>query len=626
MVTQKLKDCFIKHCCCIFLLIFPILSISSEVKDLAYGVSAYHFYQKDYFTAISRLMVAEQQQELANESQRAELLKGGIQLAYGLDEQAENVFSTLLSSRSENSYGITDENKQNAWFYLGKLRYQRGEYSSAIKAFNSISSLNDNAVNSSSTYDEMIYLKSLSLLKTGGGNNQNFDQDSRFWPYYLYNLAIHKLQAGQVTAGQQDLLRFTSIHPSDKYHQAIKDRAIIALGFSLLSSGDVDKAMSSFELLSPESLLLENGLLGYGWSLVKSDKYQQAIAPWQHLQQRPLFHPSVQEVHLALPYVYEKLNHRAEALQAYQLAIDAYKTQLTQLNKLREVFLNQKISELFSLSKQEDQDQWLYAKDISTLSEYNQYLSHLISLNSFQRDVKNYRDVTLLTDFLLQANNKLSLLKTIEDQQSNAWQKLIDNGDLKTLENNYKVLNQQFKHIENLVSNISKQKLEITESENAIANEDSQQLWSMIQASENLISELKQKQQDVKQQEEYLSRLKGVLIWQNSERFSENIWQLKKQQMNIKQLLNVSQVQLGKVIYATNNKKQRYFSQRINSLKTEVQNKLDISSTLLSKLDKTIRQRAINELDIQQQRITSYLSQAQLSVARLYDQAVEMQP
>lgn len=148
----------------------------------------------------------------------------------------------------------------------------------------------------------------------------------------------------------------------------------------------------------------------------------------------------------------------------------------------------------------------------------------------------------------------------------------------------------------------------------------------MIQASENLISELKQKQQDVKQQEEYLSRLKGVLIWQNSERFSENIWQLKKQQMNIKQLLNVSQVQLGKVIYATNNKKQRYFSQRINSLKTEVQNKLDISSTLLSKLDKTIRQRAINELDIQQQRITSYLSQAQLSVARLYDQAVEMQP
>ena len=91
----------------------------SSVKDLQYGEALYHYFQKDYFSSIVRLQIAQQQQRLPNHADEAELLLGGLDLSYGLRNEANRIFQSLLDDQS------TDVNSQptqvNLWLISGQL-------------------------------------------------------------------------------------------------------------------------------------------------------------------------------------------------------------------------------------------------------------------------------------------------------------------------------------------------------------------------------------------------------------------------------------------------------------------------------------------------------------------------
>ncbi len=48
------------------------------VKDPHYGEVLFHFYQEDYFPAIVRLLAAQEQAQLDDHAEEAELLLGGL--------------------------------------------------------------------------------------------------------------------------------------------------------------------------------------------------------------------------------------------------------------------------------------------------------------------------------------------------------------------------------------------------------------------------------------------------------------------------------------------------------------------------------------------------------------------
>ena len=56
---------------------------SSGVQDLAYGEVLFHFFQDDYFSALTRLLAAQARGELTHHATEAELLLGGLYLSYG---------------------------------------------------------------------------------------------------------------------------------------------------------------------------------------------------------------------------------------------------------------------------------------------------------------------------------------------------------------------------------------------------------------------------------------------------------------------------------------------------------------------------------------------------------------
>ncbi|MEN8206054.1 MAG: hypothetical protein ABFS24_08575, partial [Pseudomonadota bacterium] len=103
-----------------FLLACSQVAIGHEVKDLKYGAVLFEFYQQKYFEALVEYEYAYERGGIQNHGDYPELLKGGVSLSYGIDEQAQGIFSNLISAN-------TDEEVQNrAWYFLAKMLYLRG--------------------------------------------------------------------------------------------------------------------------------------------------------------------------------------------------------------------------------------------------------------------------------------------------------------------------------------------------------------------------------------------------------------------------------------------------------------------------------------------------------------------
>ena len=62
------------------------------VQDLAYGEVLFEFFQDDYFSALTRLMAAQQRGELPNHGAESELMLGGLYLSYGQHRLAGEIF------------------------------------------------------------------------------------------------------------------------------------------------------------------------------------------------------------------------------------------------------------------------------------------------------------------------------------------------------------------------------------------------------------------------------------------------------------------------------------------------------------------------------------------------------
>src|ERR1700736_3971834 len=91
-----------------------------DVKDLHYGDVLFYFYQDDYFDSITRLLAARQLNRIPHTEGEAELLLGGLYLSLGEHVEAGNIFEKLLNANTSEAV------RNKAWFYLGKVWYQRG--------------------------------------------------------------------------------------------------------------------------------------------------------------------------------------------------------------------------------------------------------------------------------------------------------------------------------------------------------------------------------------------------------------------------------------------------------------------------------------------------------------------
>ncbi|VAW73613.1 hypothetical protein MNBD_GAMMA14-360, partial [hydrothermal vent metagenome] len=207
-----------------------------QVQDLHYGEVLFQFYQDDYFTAISHLMAAQAQSQLTHHRDEAELLLGGLQLSYGMLDEAEQRFQALLGP--DTSLDL----RNRAWFYLTKISYQHGLYEKAANAFKRVEITKNKPMQA-----ELAVLGANIYMAMGKDNMATEILDKapapKGWKEYLQiNKGIAQLRAGDIKAGQATLDKLGKENTHDDELVALRDRANLALGYQLLRENESEQA------------------------------------------------------------------------------------------------------------------------------------------------------------------------------------------------------------------------------------------------------------------------------------------------------------------------------------------------------------------------------------------------
>lgn len=599
-------------------------AFSEQVQDLRYGVILYSYFQQSYFNALTEILIAEDKNDIIHHKKNAQLLKGGISLSYGLDQAAEELFDQFLINDSL-SPGLTivtsEDQKARAWFYLGKIRYQRGDYLLAHQALSHIniqsSSIDD--THNSILFSELDYLRAIIALdKNAATSTVNSSQNTQsiYWPFLTFNLAVKNLADGNWEAAQRYFKLFDEFMPKSQVDKALKDRALTALAYAYLQHKQYQDAALTFEKISPDSLLVPNALLGYGWAQLKQQRYQNALAPWQALQQYSLSEPSVREVYLALPYVYELLEGKVSALNAYKLAVDAYQRELFVIEKTIDDYTNQPLVQLIDILSVDESELADFDHEFTVNAHEKNYLAHMLAKNTFQALVKDYRDIVFLIEELTQSEKTLAVLKGVNTEQQKTWLTIIDGDGYQQLQIKRSELKIQLDILQKSITAAS-----IDGSGRLLSDDPTAQLWALVDQSTSLIDSLLTNNHGVKEEQKLLNRYQGLLIWENSERFSDDLWRYKKVYNQLLNDFEESDVLIHRIDNAIKTKNTTPFTQRIDTLQETISVQEKLANELHASLDLKIRQLAVEELHQQQLQLQQYLSQARLSIARLYDQS-----
>ena len=101
----------------------------SVVQEPHYGDTLFHFFQDQLLhRRHGPDDVAALQPRAAQHADEAEVLRGGMLLSYGMHKEAGEIFAQLIER------GAPPPVRDRAWYYLAKIRYQRGFIAQAEEA------------------------------------------------------------------------------------------------------------------------------------------------------------------------------------------------------------------------------------------------------------------------------------------------------------------------------------------------------------------------------------------------------------------------------------------------------------------------------------------------------------
>lgn len=622
MLLSTHSRCRTHYCASLLLLAMVSVPLHSaeSVQSLRYGASLFHFYQQDYFEALSELMVGQAENGLGPHAEGAQLLRGGMSLSYGMDIEAEAIFNDQLAEAPENI------DKSRAWFYLGKVAWQRGETPRAQAALNQMAEGGHGPL-----AEEASYLRASALLAQGEEARAMellyaLPKTSR-WRYYLhYNAAAYAAAQGDWAAAQAHYTRFDDMPVESAEGLALQEKAQTAAGYAYLAADEPELARAAFETVSLNSAVAEKAMLGFGWAAVRQGNYADALRAWQPLTSRSMLEASARESLMAVPYAYEKLGYAGVALEQYQTASAIYAEQLADLEQAIIAFGEEPVAALLGLASgpadggaagqpTESSDNvmsWLFADDILPQGKYGAYLQFLVTRHSFQVALRELRDLYDMRRRLHGARERLAVLEEVDAHQQHMWARIVKDNSLAQLQAQASVLAREQQALSEQFDTASS-----SGNGRELATADIQARWARLERAEAAATAL-----DRPLQREKLRFLRGLMLWEDSELFVAREWELRKAMTELRSLQQETRLRLAGVHTAMGRRSQASFLPHIDSLSQRASAHLQRVEEALAISEQGVRQLSVAALEEQAQQLRRALGQSGLAVARLYDGAV----
>ena len=592
---------------------FAVSVKPQQVLDLHYGEVLFHFYQEDYFTAISHLMVARQQNLLQHHRDESELLLGGLQLSYGMPDQAERRFDRLLDRN-------TDADLRNRiWYYLTKISYQRGHYRRALGKLQKIEKPDDKSIGT-----ELAVLNANLHMALGENGEaaevlENTSAPDGWEEYLRINRGIALLRAGELEEGRKTLDKLGKVDADNEELRALRDRANLGLGYELLRASDAEQAREYLNRVRLQGPFIQAALLGAGWADAERGDYEQALTPWLALLELASYEAPVQEAHLAVPYAFAQLGDNKRAIYFYERAIGHFDEEQQQLDA---AIQGTQSGELLSLLSQTDtgiSGGWMH--DTPTLEGVpsGRYLVDILSSHSFQEPLKDYRDLGYLQQLLNEWLENIDLYYDMVDARRLAYQQRAPLIRERLERQEAKALYQRWQDYQSLTlaQHGSGDPIDL-------ATGKEKQQWRTLRKVQATLASLAPEPRHTNM----LAKarwLQGILYWQIQADYKTRLWDVEKQLQALEAPVTEAASKHQQVSDALENvqvgfdgydKRIAAMRKRILALLPDIQTSRDNASDQLQRL-------ALKELETRKQRLASYRIQARYALARSYDQIAQ---
>ena len=596
----------------------------STVADLRYGATLYEYYLGDFFQALSELMVAEQRGGIQGHGDNPKLIEGGISLSFGMERKAGEIFTELLAADSEGNFTRPLEVRNAAWFYLGKLRYLRGDWDGTEQSFARIAGRFDEEL-----LPELEALViNLAIRRDNlDGAIENIDKARKVeeWlPYLYYNLgnAYARQQNFPEAVKYYQRLEALSINPDPVLREeqlVLYDRAFTAAGYSFILQGQQQQAIDQFTKVRLNSPFSNRALLGYGWAAAENEQYQLALKPWQELSQRSLVHASTQEAIIAVPFAYEQMGAKGQALQEYLNAELAFQKEIGRIESVQ-ADLDQ-LDLLAALDIQDTVERnWFNLNDDAVAKPSLSYLTELFSLNQFQGSVQELRDLMNMRDKLVVWRDKLDAYAYMLDEREVNRAGQMQDIAARNLEQQLISLQARRDSLDAYLNKIVSERDYF-----ALAEGDQKEFIDIVLNLERTVNAMRSAGQPVAEYEAQVRRYKGLLMWEGAEKFAEQTWQVRRVINELDRALVDTRTNLDRlnraVVEAPDIAPYRQRMASLNQRLNQESSRVDAAVTLA---ENRLRGQVNEELARQRGRLQHYQSQARLSVARLYDSALQV--
>ncbi len=587
------------------------------VLDPHYGDVLFEFYQGRYFPAITKLEASQVFNRMQHHADEAEILRGGLLLSYGLHQQAGEVFEALLAR------GAAPSVRDRAWYFLAKVRYQRGLMPEANKALARIEHRLPAPLE-----DDRRLLQANVLMALGDNAGAGRILTPIAGPrgddlYARYNLGVALIRGGDAAHGTtilDDLGRQTM---PDEESRALRDKANVALGFAALKAGKPQDARAYLQRVRLQGIEANAALLGFGWAADALGSPKLALVPWVELAGRDSTDSAVLEAQLAVPYAYAELHADAQALQRYETAIANFETEDANIDATIAAIRDGKLIEGLMARNPGEEMGWFQTFRDVPLMPHARLLTPVIAGNEFQEAFKNYRDLQFLGHNLAEWHENLGVFGDMLATRRQAFADRIPKIREQQQASGQDIAHLQRRSDENAAA---VQQAEEAADGVAFADANERELQQRLaRVTSTLASLPPDADPGLVEAHDRLRRVAGALAWQLAHEFPARMWDARKGQKQTEDALVDARAHDEQLARAQRDEPARFeeFARRIAELQARVDVLMPRVAALGKEQQGALQEIAITSLASQKERLAQYTAQARYAVAQLYDRATE---
>lgn len=598
--------------------------VAHLVQDPHYGDTLFHFYQERYFTAITGLMVSQHFNRVQKHADEAELLRGGMLLSYGMHREAGEIFAQLIEKGAEPSV------RDRAWYFLAKIRYQRGFYADAADALSRIEKnlppeLEEDRVLVKANVLMALgdYAGATTALNAVPGIEKEISEGTTSAHLYArYNLGVALVRNGDTAKGTA-LLDQIGKAPTPKQateeFRSLRDKANVALGLASLQADKPEAAGPYLERVRLNGPQSNKALLGFGWAYASVKNHKQALVPWTELAERDASDSAVLEASIALPFAYGQLGAFGQALDRYNAAIELFERENKGLDESIAAIRSGKLIEGLLEQNPGDEMGWFWTIRSLPQMPHAGHLTQVLSQHDFQEAFKNYRDLLFLTRNLQRWKDNLGVFNDMLDNRRKAY---ADRLPVVLAKASQSGLQDMQLRAAGLAAEIAE--AEVKGDGEAFANARERELIELIEGAKAALKNAGGDPESVAARER-LRLAAGAMVWRLAQAYPQRAYEAKRDLETLDAGVAEAREREARLQQAQRDEPAKFdrFGERITELGKRVDVLIPQVVALSQEQQAALQELAVAELVRQKERLAAYSVQARFAVAQLYDRATK---